>query len=171
MVDGRWDASDDGRSPWAESGGQPDAGSQSGPTAKGAPAVPSPFASSSPFADSPFVRTDEAAMWLDDEAGSSPVSTTAPVMWLWLACASAVGGLLLAILTDLISWHLVGWVLAGPLALGLLALFTLKDTARRANPWYVVDQVAPWLYRIAIVAALVGVIACALRIALYVGRL
>lgn len=180
MVDGRWDATGDGQRSGDPFGGQRDTGSEftsagtpfgaSSSASGSSPFTDSASASSSPFADSPFDGTDEPAPWLG-EGGSSPISTTAPVTWLWLACAAAAAGLLLALLTDQFSWHLAGWVLAGPLALGLLALFTLKDTARRANPWYLVHAVAPWLYRVAVVAALVGVVVCALRIALYVGRL
>lgn len=167
MGDGRWDASGDGRPPWGESGAPRDAGSRSGLTSGS-----SPFASSGPFADSPFdVSTEDSPYLGDDGGGSSPVATSAPVVWLWLASVAAAGGLLLAVLTDHFALHVVGWIFAGPVALSLLALFSLRDTARRANPWYVVNEMAAWLYRLAIVTALVGVVACALRIALYVGRL
>lgn len=167
MPDERWDADGDGR--FATSGSAGQRGAESSNVTSGAtPYAASPFATGSPFAGSPFDEGEDAASWHEGH-DSLPTTTTAPVGWLGLACAAAVVGLLLALLTDQLAWHVVGWFLAGPAALGLLAVFTLKDTARRANPWYVVHAAGPWLYRGAVVLALAGVIACALRIALYFG--
>src|SRR5690349_14150452 len=47
------------------------------------------------------------------------------------------------------SWHpmlsIVGWLLGGLVAIGLVTWFTLLDTKRRADPYYLARPAGSWL--------------------------
>jgi hypothetical protein len=58
-------------------------------------------------------------------------------MWLFLALGVlVVAAVLGAISHGKPALSVVGWLLAGFGAIGMLAVFTVADTRRRANPWY-----------------------------------
>jgi hypothetical protein len=63
------------------------------------------------------------------------------------------------------------WVGAGPVAIGLLAAFSVQDTAQRARPVY---SAQPWtraLYWAVVVLAAIGIGISAWQLALWAGRL
>lgn len=70
--------------------------------------------------------------------GSGGVSTvSAPTQWLMAAAGLELVGLVLgALASGKPALSVAGWVLSGFGALGLLAVFTLADSRRRADPWY-----------------------------------
>ena len=62
------------------------------------------------------------------------------------------------------------WFLGGPVAIALLAVFTLRDTAQRVDTFYSSGTWTPWLYRTGIGLIALAIIASALHLALWVGR-
>lgn len=95
-----------------------------------------------------------------------------PVVWLLVSIAlGAVAAVVAALLgaTPLVAFGC--WAAAGPIAVGMLAVYSVRDTAQRARPIY---TSAPWttsLYVAATVAVGIGIVASALRIAQWAGRL
>ena len=133
-----------------------------------------------PPASAPGYAAPPGAPWAGapDASGFSTTATTIgrpPVVWL-------VGGLVLssaAIATALLrGWSADGsiglafaaWVAAGPLAIGLLAVHSVRDTQQRARPVYASPTWMPTLYRAVVVLAAVGVVVSAVDIALWAGR-
>jgi hypothetical protein len=58
-------------------------------------------------------------------------------MWLFLALGLLVVAVVLGVLAGgKPALSVAGWFLAGFGAIGMLAVFTVSDTRRRANPWY-----------------------------------
>ena len=89
-----------------------------------------------------------------------PAQLGAPVHWLVAAFALEVAGLLLGAFgrgRPVLS--ATGWVLGGLLAIGLLAIFTVQDTARRADAWYVDEA---WPSTVRAVLSVLAVLAVAL---------
>lgn len=85
-----------------------------------------------------------------------------------VALAATVGALLLG--AD-IGVAFLCWVLAGPAAIGLIAVFVLRDTLARSRPLYIRP---PWMTPLRVVtvlAVVVGIAAGAWRIADWWGRL
>jgi hypothetical protein len=72
------------------------------------------------------------------------------------------------------SWHpmlsIVGWLLGGLVAVGLVTWFTLLDTKRRADPYYLARPAGSWLRGLVILAAIAGVALNAWQFADYVSR-
>lgn len=94
----------------------------------------------------------------------------APVALLSAALAAGVFAVILAVLGRTMTWlAFAGWILAGPVGTVLLALYTLENTKRRASAWYVASSTATMLYWISLGVLLLGVIACAVVIALWAG--
>lgn len=95
-----------------------------------------------------------------------------PVVWLAAAIGLGLAGAVVAwFFGDAIGPALAAWVLAGPLAIGLLAVHSLRDTALRTRLGYDRRPSATGLYTAAIVVAAVGIGLSAWRIAEWAGRL
>lgn len=103
-----------------------------------------------------------------DGGGGSNVS--APTLWLVAGIVVAVAAVVLNLVTS--SWSLatVAWTLGGPVAIGMLGVFTQRDTARRADPWYADSGFTPWGRRLLVVISLVAVALSAWTIADFVAR-
>lgn len=97
---------------------------------------------------------------------------TPQVVWLVLAAAVSLVALALAgLLGGMILPAAAGWLLSGPVAIGLLAVFVHTETRRRAMPTYADPGWLKAFYVGCVVLALAAVLASALRIALWAGRL
>ncbi|QHO91664.1 hypothetical protein CWT12_10560 [Actinomyces sp. 432] len=105
------------------------------------------------------------------ETTAGYATTSAPVGLLAGSLAASTLGLVLAILFEQIAVAAVAWALAALVGLGLATLFVVKDAQRQANPWYLYKKRAVMFHRFSVVLAVVAVVAAAVRIALYVGRL
>lgn len=94
-----------------------------------------------------------------------------PTWLLFLAAGLAlVAGIIALVLANPIV-AIVCWLVAGPVAIGLLALFVVRDTFARSSGLYAApDWVKPMHY-VAIGVCLVCILAPALRIADWVGHL
>lgn len=97
--------------------------------------------------------------------------TGAPWPLLLAAVILAVAGGSLAWFTGSGLVTIACWVAAGPLAMGLLALFIAKDAQARASGVYSRPAWVDALYWAGIGLSLAAVVGCALRIALWVGRI
>lgn len=107
-----------------------------------------------------------------DPAFSAPLEAARPpVGWIVAAGALALLGLAGAVVlgTD-VRLAVVSWLLAGPVAIGLLAVFTVRDTGQRAKPVYTAPSWVTAAYRVTLGLSLLGVVAGALRIADWAGR-
>lgn len=149
---------------------KPSPGSNSGSGAGGsfgAPGSPDGFGDSSP---APDYRRQVA----------TPTSPTkGPWPLLIAAGVSAVIALILLILAPLLAapteglffgLAIGGWLLAGIVSFILLGLYTLKDTQRQAETFYIEDTTQTLLYRVIMGGSFVLVIVAAVEIAFYVGK-
>jgi hypothetical protein len=95
-----------------------------------------------------------------------------PVAWLFGTLALAViAGVVAVIFGTAPAVAITAWFLGGPISIALLAVYTFRDIAQRANVLYSVETWVPWLYRMILVLIFVAIIASALQIASWVGRL
>lgn len=111
----------------------------------------------------------------DTSPGSSPSSAraggaTAPVVWLVLGVALGVVAVVIHVAADGFWPGLAGWFVGGPVAIGALAGFVNRDTARRADPWYAESAIAPWGRRLLVVVSLLAVVLNSLSIADFFSR-
>ncbi|SPT52943.1 Uncharacterised protein [Actinomyces bovis] len=147
------------------------------------PAVPQPSApapapgisttaSPSPF-PAPVATAATGDLWGGTTSSSVRAFTTvtAPTGLLYGSLAASIGGLVLAGLFEEISISVLAWALAALVGLGLTAVFLVRNARRQAAPGYLSNSWHNWLYRAAVVVALLAVVAAAARIALYVGRM
>jgi hypothetical protein len=117
--------------------------------------------------DDEFGRTDHGPGLADPY-----VVVRTPVIWLLCAMVLGIAGAVgAAVLGSSISAALVAWVLAGPLAIGLIAVHSLRDTALRTRLGYNQLTGATAMYAVTIVVAAVGIGLSAWRIAEWAGRL
>ena len=65
---------------------------------------------------------------------------------------------------------IAGWVLAGIVAFVLLGLYTLQNTRRQAESFYIEDTRQTLVYRLVMIGGFLLVIASAVEIAFYVGK-
>ncbi|HAT6550210.1 TPA: hypothetical protein JAK04_000826 [Corynebacterium striatum] len=65
---------------------------------------------------------------------------------------------------------ITGWVLAGIVAFVLLGLYTLQNTKRQAESFYIEDTRQTLVYRLVMISGFVLVVASAVEIAFYVGK-
>lgn len=111
---------------------------------------------------------------IDRDAVPSDLYAIVRTPVIWLAAASVLGlaaAVIAAIWGDSIQLAFTAWVLAGPVAIGLLAVHSLRDTALRTRLGYDQRQGAVALYIVAVAAAAVGIGLSAWRIAEWAGRL
>ena len=111
---------------------------------------------------------DDSVVPRPDGGGGTNVS--APSLWLLGGIIVGIAAVVLNLVTS--SWSLaaVAWTLGGPVAIGLLGVFTQRDTARRADPWYASSAFTPWGRRLLVVISLVAVALSAWTIADFVAR-
>lgn len=103
-----------------------------------------------------------------------PAGLTAakPPTWLlFVAAGLALAAGIVALLLDSPVIAIVCWFVAGPIAIGLLALFVVKDTFARSSGLYAAPGWVKPLHYVAIGLCLVCILAPALRIADWVGHL
>jgi hypothetical protein len=85
---------------------------------------------------------------------------SAPVPWIVAAATTSTIALLISPLGRMRPMmSLLGWVLAGFVSVGLLAIFTYRDSAARTNPWYVGKPGLTVLRTVALVVAALAVMA------------
>lgn len=110
--------------------------------------------------DEPVVR------WAGDggqghAAGTAATgAVSAPVGWIGAAAVAAAIALIVSPLGNqrpLVS--VIGWFLAGFVSLGLLAVFTYRDSAARTNPWYVIRPMLTTARVVVIAIAALAVVA------------
>ncbi len=132
-----------------------------------APALPGPFGSTPvSAAPSPF-RAGSAGV----AAATGLTVHRPPVLILAAGVLLAVAGALGAWLSGAVPVAAVGWLLAGPVAFGLLALYQHRDAVAQSRGVYTRDPwVAPAFYA-GVALCFVAVCVCAIRIALWAGRL
>jgi hypothetical protein len=112
----------------------------------------------------------------DEWAGTDDLVTSGapsrPVTWLCLASVAALAGLVVAAPRFTSTWlYAMSWLLAGPVAVGLLAVYSRRDTQQQAKVFYTISAWSPWAYRAVLVVSALGVLLSAWRIADWVGRL
>lgn len=117
-------------------------------------------------------QSPRQTMFPGTAASGGELVVAKPPTWLLFAAA---GLALLAGVVALVQANpvvaIVCWLLAGPVAIGLLALFVVKDTFARSSGLYAApDWVKPMHY-VAICVCLLCILAPALRLAYWVGRL
>lgn len=115
----------------------------------------------------------QAGFGLGPDVPAAPLhAARPPVAWLLAAAGVAVvGGVLAGVLGGSIALAGVGWALSGPLAIGLLALFTQRDTQARATPVYLATSWVRPAYVAVLVLVVVAIGLSAWRIAEWAGRL
>lgn len=114
---------------------------------------------------------------------SRPATPAAPTKGPWpLLIAAGVAAILSAIVViaaPLVSTAtqglffglaITGWVLAGIVAFVLLGLYTLQNTRRQADSFYIEDTRQTLVYRLVMIGGFVLVVASAVEIAFYVGK-
>ncbi|MFR9819137.1 hypothetical protein ACWWUQ_00860 [Corynebacterium striatum] len=114
---------------------------------------------------------------------SRPATPAAPTKGPWpLLIAAGVAAILSAIVViaaPLVSTAtqglffglaITGWVLAGIVAFVLLGLYTLQNTRRQAESFYIEDTRQTLVYRLVMISGFVLVVASAVEIAFYVGK-
>ena len=127
-----------------------------------------PFASGANPGSSPVGATDVGAPPSGD-AGAFEVAKP-PVVLLGVAAGIGVLGIILGAL-GFGSWLAsAGWVAAGPVAIGTLALFVYRDTARRALPTYLSPDGIGFLYAGVVLVVVAGIVVSALGFAWWVGH-
>ena len=92
----------------------------------------------------------------------------------WLASATALGlvaAVVAGLFGDRVGLAFTSWALAGPVAIGLLAVHALRDTALRTRLGYDRRSIATGLYAAAVGAAALGIGLSAFWIAVWAGRL
>lgn len=106
-----------------------------------------------------------------DAAGATGNGVHEPLGLLIAASACTVVSIFIGLSS---AWHparsIVGWLLGGVVAVGLVAWFTILDTKRRADPYYLARAAGIWVRRAVLLAAVVGVALNAWHFADYVSR-
>ncbi|MFG1929940.1 hypothetical protein ACGFK1_04705 [Mycobacterium sp. NPDC048908] len=104
-------------------------------------------------------------------AGDPLTVVSPPTALLAVAAGVAAIGVVLAA----VGWGgpiaVIGWALAGPVAIGVMALYLATDTKRRAEPVYLRPEWLTMAYAAVAVLAVAGIVASALSVAFWVGRL
>ncbi len=106
----------------------------------------------------------------DDGSAVTGRGVHEPLELLIAAAACTVPSILIGLLSWHPGWAIVGWLLGGLMAIGFVTAFTLLDTKRRADPYYLVRPTGRVLCRIVIGAAVLGTALNAWHFADYVSR-
>jgi hypothetical protein len=147
-------------------------------TQQGGPAAPSSFLPPPGASASP---PSSASSWLPgsvdlpDTGSGGPVTSGRPLgppMYLLvLAGACIVASLILgAVAHGKPALAVAGWVVGGFLSVGFLALFTMRDSLRRASSWYMTRDIAGALRSVLVTAAVVGIALNAFQFADWISR-
>lgn len=141
-------------------GGPPTAAGTSA-TSLGAPFGTAPFGTA-PFGSAPVPSGRQAS-----------ATTSAPVQWLVAGAVLAAVALLAALLFGgTVTVAIAAWLVAGPAVIGLLALYTLRQTRALALPFATRPSSGlRFAYAGVVVLALCAVLVSAWRIAEWAGRL
>ncbi|MFP5347634.1 MAG: hypothetical protein ACLGIA_11495 [Actinomycetes bacterium] len=136
----------------------------------GEPGEPNPHVARSPFSEPTQDRT--SGFWSTADQAPAAVSVgRPPLLWVALGLATAVvGTVVAAVWGRMLPLALLGWLFAGPTAIGLLALFTARDTAQRARPVYASPTWVSLAYWASLAVALLGLLLAAYHIADVVAR-
>jgi hypothetical protein len=146
-------------------------------TGAGSPSAPEGSQTSSAFAAESNVELDREINFRDTafDHESRPRDShmmSPPVKWLFLGTAVAAMAVVVAtIFGGNPVAAISAWVLGGPLAIASLAVFTMRDTRARTFVLYSASGLVPWLYGLTLLVSSTAVVASALRIADWVGRL
>ncbi len=135
-----------------------------------APGAPSGFAIAMPPGNSGAAAFQAGGpLGIDGEGG---LQRTGPP-WAISLAAGVLGlaGALVAWFGGAVSMAFICWVVAGPVAMGLLAFFIVRDAQARVTGVYTRPGWVDVIYWGAVAATLLGVLVCAYRIAIWVGRL
>ena len=90
-------------------------------------------------------------------SASLPEVSSAPLHWLLLGIAAAIGGLAIPLLTKSHPLAIVGWLLGGTVSVLLLATYLHFDLKRRSEGLSRDSVLAPWLRRLLLGLAAVAV--------------
>ncbi|WP_053585916.1 hypothetical protein [Actinomyces sp. oral taxon 414] len=120
-------------------------------------------------AGNPFSPTTPSAV--NTATGGRDAPAHAPIGFLLASLAASAAALVLAALFEHPGAAIAAWALAGLGGLGLTVVFLVRDARRHSNPLYLTTRLPVWLYRVCVPAALLGVVAASVRIALFVGRM
>ncbi|NNG18291.1 hypothetical protein HJ590_01640 [Naumannella sp. ID2617S] len=158
-------------------GGQP----PQGQPPQGAAPQQQGFGGQSPFGDSgnplsapaPTNRPTDVFGSGDPAAAGQPALTIArpPAFLLLIALGVAVVAGVVALLLNNIVVAIICWFLAGPIAIGLVALFVIRDNWARASGAYSSPGWLKPLHIATVALCLLAILAPALRIADWVGHL
>lgn len=135
----------------------------------GAPFNPfDPGATASPGAPNPAGYRQAAV----PSRGAGPLTIAKPPAGLLaVGAAIALTGAALAGICWASGIALIGWALAGPVAIGVLALYVARDTARQVAPVYLRPEWLTMAYAAVAALAVVGIVVSSLSVAFWVGRL
>ncbi|MFT3660661.1 MAG: hypothetical protein QM809_04505 [Gordonia sp. (in: high G+C Gram-positive bacteria)] len=154
--------------PFAPSGGSPAGGPP--PSPGGFPSGPGGF----PNGPGGFPGGPTSTSGFPGTPASPPAapleSVGPPTPILIAAGVCAVLGIIVGAVFFAGPLSLLGWFLAGPVAIGVLALFTSRDTANRAAPLYLRPGWVGAAYVGVLVLVAVGVILGAVAFALWMGH-
>ena len=103
-------------------------------------------------------------------SGESLEPVGPPLGILAAAALLAVAGIVVGAVFWGASLSSLGWLLAGPLAIGVLALFTARDTARRTAAVYLRPDWITMAYAVVIVLIAAGVIVGSVGFAMWIGH-
>lgn len=131
---------------------------------------------------SPFTGIDRPTTAISDMRGrpgstssmgdSLPRPARPPFVWAAAAAvAGAVGLVLGALGSEGLIFAVIGWVIAGPIGIGLAGAYGLFNARAATQPWYGEPTWCRVLYWTSMVLVVVAVVVCALRIALFIGRM
>lgn len=159
-----WGSAQHAASPWGGSRGQ--RGATNGAD-RGRPAAPA-----DPGNAPAWGTASAPASWGSPKGAAVPRELVRPpYVFLWIAVASAIGALVLALVPGGLPVAVIAWALAGFVGFGAAVMFVQRDARRQAEVFYARDPRTPWLYRLAIALSFVAVVSAAVRIALIVGRM
>ena len=172
-----FDFSDFGSTPTTAAALASDLKPQAGTAAVGAPRQQTNLDTGfDPFTDAPSRQTKvhdvlrAATPWAAESTNSLTVARP-PLALFGLAIAlAATGAVIAGVWGDALVAAGVGWLLAGPLAIGLLAIYTLVDTRRRADAVYSAPSWTGAVYWTVVAVCLIGISISAWHLALWAGR-
>lgn len=94
-----------------------------------------------------------------------------PAGLLAIGAGIAVLGVVLAAVFWGSEVALLGWLLAGPVAIGVLAFYAARDTARRAEPVYLRPDWLSMAYAAVAALVVIGIVVSSLSVAFWAGQL